>query len=137
MALYYNPQEKGRDMNKIIIALLMIVFATTANAADAPTPPPENIWASLLPFVFVFVIFYFLILRPQQKKIKEHQAMVAAVQKGDKVVLSGGMLGKVIKVDNTSNIVEVEIASGVVVKVIPSTIASITSDKPLNDNNKK
>ncbi len=69
----------------------------------------------LLPMVLIFVIFYFLLIRPQQKRAKEHKAMVAGVQKGDEIVTNGGLLGKVIAVDE--NFVTVEIAAGTNVKV--------------------
>ena len=69
----------------------------------------------LLPMVLIFVIFYFLLIRPQQKRAKEHKAMVAGVQKGDEIVTNGGLLGKVIEVDD--NFVTVEIAAGTNVKV--------------------
>ena len=137
MPLYCFPQQKGRTMNKLFLAAILSLTSVAAYAVEKPMPPQENIWVGMLPFVFIFVIFYFLILRPQQRKIKQHQAMVAAVQKGDKVILSGGIVGKVTKVDNAENLVDVEIASGVVVKVVPTTIASVTSGKPLNDNTKK
>ncbi len=69
----------------------------------------------ILPMVLIFVIFYFLLIRPQQKKSKEHKAMVAAIAKGDEIVTNGGTLGKVMNVDD--NCVTVEIAAGVQVKV--------------------
>jgi preprotein translocase subunit YajC len=70
---------------------------------------------SLLPMVLIFVVFYFLLIRPQQKKAKEHRAMVADLSKGDEVVTNGGVLGKI--TDTDENFVTVEIASGVQVQV--------------------
>ena len=67
---------------------------------------------------------YFLMIRPQQKKVKQHQAMVAAVRKGDQVVTAGGLIGKITKV-NADNEVEVEISSGVKVKVVQHTISQV------------
>ena len=69
----------------------------------------------LLPMVLIFVIFYFLLIRPQQKRAKEHKAMVAGVAKGDEIVTNGGTLGKVVDVDD--NFVTVEVAEGVNIKV--------------------
>lgn len=69
----------------------------------------------LLPIVLMFVVLYFLMIRPQQKKAKEHKALLAALAKGDEVVAGGGMLGKVTKVNE--NYVSLEIASGVEVQV--------------------
>ncbi|MEM9716786.1 MAG: preprotein translocase subunit YajC [Pseudomonadota bacterium] len=82
--------------------------------------------ASFIPLILIFAIMYFLLIRPQQKKMKEHQAMVAALRKGDKVVTGGGLVGKVTKVGaEESNEIEVEIASGVKVQVVQSTISQV------------
>jgi len=80
---------------------------------------------SFVPLILIFGIMYFLLIRPQQKKLKEHQAMVAALRRGDQVITQGGLVGKVTKVKDESNEVEVEIASGVNVRVIRSTIATV------------
>ena len=79
-----------------------------------------------LPLILIFAIMYFLLIRPQQKKAKEHQAMVEAVRRGDQVVTQGGLIGKVSKVKDDGE-VEVEIADGVKVRVVKSTIASVVS----------
>jgi preprotein translocase subunit YajC len=79
---------------------------------------------SFVPLILIFAIMYFLLIRPQQKKVKQHQAMVKALRKGDQVVTGGGLIGKVTKV-GTENEVEVEIASGVKVKVVQSTITTV------------
>lgn len=83
-------------------------------------------FTSFVPLILIFVIMYFLLIRPQQKKAKEHSAMVAALRKGDQVITQGGIMGKVTKV-GTENEIEVEIASGVKVRVVQSTIASVKS----------
>ncbi|RZO40819.1 MAG: preprotein translocase subunit YajC [Rhodobacteraceae bacterium] len=77
-----------------------------------------------MPLVLIFGIMYFLMIRPQQKKVKQHQAMVAAVRKGDQIVTAGGLIGKITKV-NADNEVEVEISSGVKVKVVQHTISQV------------
>ncbi|MBE1293426.1 MAG: preprotein translocase subunit YajC [Shimia sp.] len=79
-----------------------------------------------LPLILIFAIMYFLLIRPQQKKMKEHQAMVAAVRRGDQVVTQGGLIGKVTKVKD-DNEIEVELAENVKVRVVKSTIANVTS----------
>lgn len=79
---------------------------------------------SLLPLFLIFGIMYFLMIRPQQMKMKRHRAMVAALQRGDKVLTQGGILGKVTKVFDDGKI-DVEIAAGVTVRVIQSTIQSV------------
>ena len=83
--------------------------------------------ASLVPLILIFAIMYFLLIRPQQRKLKDHQAMVTALRRGDQVVTSGGMIGKVTKVKDGENEVEVEIATGVNVRVVRSTISSVVS----------
>ncbi|MBM1631576.1 preprotein translocase subunit YajC [Sulfitobacter mediterraneus] len=79
-----------------------------------------------IPLILIFGIMYFLLIRPQQKKAKEHQAMVAALRRGDQVVTQGGMIGKVVKVREDGEL-EIEIADGVKVRVIQSTIATVVS----------
>ena len=81
----------------------------------------------LMPLFLIFAIFYFLLIRPQQRRAKEHKEMVAAVQRGDKIVSSGGIRGKVMKVIGDTD-VEVEISSGVNVVIIKSTIAEVERD---------
>ena len=81
-----------------------------------------------LPFILaLFAIMYFLLIRPQQKKLKDHQALITALRRGDMVVTAGGILGKVTKVKDDGNEVEVEIATGVNVRVVKSTISSVIS----------
>ncbi len=82
---------------------------------------------SLIPLVLIFGIMYFLLIRPQQKKLKEHQAMIAALRRGDQVITGGGLIGKVTKVKDEGNEVEIEIATGVSVRVVRSTITSVVS----------
>ncbi|WP_339766202.1 preprotein translocase subunit YajC [uncultured Pseudosulfitobacter sp.] len=79
-----------------------------------------------VPLILIFGIMYFLLIRPQQKKVKEHQAMVQALRRGDQVVTQGGIIGKVVKVKE-ENEVEVEVADGVKIRVVQSTIAQVIS----------
>lgn len=78
-----------------------------------------------LPLVLIFAIMYFLLIRPQQKKMKDHRAMVEAVRRGDLIVTQGGMIGKIAKVNDQE--VEVEVASGVKVRIVKHTIAEVRS----------
>ena len=80
--------------------------------------------AQFLPLILIFVIMYFLLIRPQQKKAKEHRAMVDALRRGDQVVTQGGLIGKVTKVKDEGE-VEVELTEGVKVRVVRSTIAQV------------
>ena len=83
-----------------------------------------DILVSLLPIILIFVVFYFLLIRPQQKKVKQHRAMIEAVRRGDRVVTSGGIIGTVTKVVSDGE-VEVEIAQGTRVRVIRQTISDV------------
>ncbi len=83
-------------------------------------------FAQFVPLILIFAIMYFLLIRPQQKKLKDHQAMVAALRRGDQVVTQGGVVGKVVKVKDDGEL-ELEIAEGVKVRVIQNTIATVVS----------
>ena len=83
-------------------------------------------FGQFIPLLLIFGIMYFLLIRPQQKKMKEHQAMVNGMRRGDKVVTAGGMFGKVVKVHDEGEI-EVEIADGVKVRMVQSAIAQVVS----------
>lgn len=79
----------------------------------------------LIMLLLIFVIMYFLLIRPQQKKVKEHTAMLEALRRGDQIITQGGVVGKIVKVKDDANEVEVEIAEGVKVRVVKSTIATV------------
>ena len=79
-----------------------------------------------IPLILIFVIFYFFLIRPQQKKVKEHKAMVESLKKGDKVVTSGGIVGKIERVLGDDK-VDVKISDNVTVKVFKSTIQSLAN----------
>jgi preprotein translocase subunit YajC len=88
---------------------------------------------NIVPILLVFVVFYFLLIRPQAQRAKQHRALIEAVKVRDTVVTSGGIVGKVTKVDDIY--AEVEIASGVKVKVVKATLSDVTpfGNKPAND----
>ncbi|OYW62251.1 MAG: preprotein translocase subunit YajC [Rhodobacterales bacterium 32-66-7] len=103
----------------------MFVTAAFAQETGAPPVPPAGaVFTQFLPIILIFIIFYFLLIRPQQQKMKQHRAMVEALRRGDQVVTSGGIVGKVFKV-NDDGMVEVEIADGVKVKVVKHTITQV------------
>ena len=79
---------------------------------------------SFIPIILIFVIMYFLLIRPQQKKIKEHKMMVESIRRGDQVLTQGGIIGKITKVKEGEE-VEVEIASNVKVTIIKSTVVNV------------
>jgi preprotein translocase subunit YajC len=107
-------------------------YAQSAGAAAGPAA-----YMQFLPLVALLAIFYFFLIRPQQKRAKEHRAMIDAVKRGDTVVTSGGMIGKITKVEDTE--VEVELAPNVKVKVIKSTLTDVRNrtGTPANDVDKK
>jgi len=82
--------------------------------------------ASMLPLVLIFVVFYFLLIRPQQKKMKQHKDMLEAIRRGDKVVTGGGIIGTVTKVGNDDELT-VEIADNIKVKVKRSMVSELVS----------
>lgn len=81
--------------------------------------------AQLLPFILIFVVFYFFLIRPQQKRAKQHKAMVDALRRGDKVVTAGGLKGVVSKAVEGQDSVEVEIAKDVKVSIVRAMISSV------------
>jgi preprotein translocase subunit YajC len=87
----------------------------------------------LLPFALIFVIMYFLILRPQQKRVKAHQELVKAVRRGDTVITNGGLIGKVTKVVDDEQI-EIEIADGVRIRQVRSMVTDVRAKgEPVKD----
>ena len=104
-------------------------YAQPAGAGD----PTTGLIMQIAPLILIFVVFYFLLIRPQQKRAKEHQAKIEAVGKNDEVVTGGGLMGKVTKVADDH--VEVELAPNVRVKALKSTLADVKSRtaKPAND----
>ncbi|WP_097090693.1 preprotein translocase subunit YajC [Novosphingobium sp. Chol11] len=106
--------------------------------AFAQTAGEQSSGASMLvqmaPLVLIFVVFYFLLIRPQQKRMKEHKAKIDAVKKGDQVVTGGGLVGKVARVDEFY--VDVELAPGMKVKAVKSMLTDVVDPataKPAND----
>ena len=106
----------------------MLDFLAAGTAAEAPPG-----WLQFLPIVGMVAIFWFLIIRPQMRQQKVQREKIAAVKKGDQVITAGGLLGKVIKVDE--QYAEIEIAQGVRVKAVKATIGDIVAPggTPAND----
>ncbi|PTE21424.1 preprotein translocase subunit YajC [Cereibacter changlensis JA139] len=100
------------------------MFVTPAYAQAAGGA--ASAFTSFVPLILIFAIMYFLLIRPQQKKLKEHKLMVEALRRGDQVVTGGGIIGKVAKV-HEDGVVEVEIAEGVKVRVMKATIVQVMS----------
>lgn len=110
------------------------MFVTPAYAQAAGGGGASAI-AQFVPLILIFGIMYFLMIRPQQKRMKQHREMVSALQKNDKVVTQGGILGKVTSVNDDE--VEVEIAKDVRIRVVRSTIAQVVSATPVAANTNK
>ncbi|NUQ17569.1 MAG: preprotein translocase subunit YajC [Sphingomonas sp.] len=109
------------------------ILMSMIQAAPAGAGGASGILIGILPWVAIFAIFYLLMIRPQQQRVKQHQAEIAAVKKGDEVITGGGIRGRVTKV--TDDEAEVEIAQGVKVKIVKSTITAVVTanTKPAND----
>lgn len=104
-----------------------LAFAMAGPAGGAGGPAGGMAaFSQVIPLVFMFAIFYFLLIRPQQKKAKEHKALLDAMKKGDNVITAGGVHGKVTAVDDS--IVTLEIANNINIKITKSYIASIKKD---------
>ncbi len=101
------------------------MFVTPAYAQAAGGDPMGG-FGSFIPLILIFVIFYFFLIRPQQKRAKEHREMLGNLRRGDQVVTQGGVIGKIVKVKDDDE-VEVEVAEGVKVRVVKTTIASVIS----------
>ncbi|MEY4588468.1 MAG: preprotein translocase, YajC subunit [Pseudomonadota bacterium] len=110
----------------------MSLFIASAYAADAAAAAAPNPILQILPFVGIFVLMYFFMIRPQRKRQKEHQALLTALSKGDEVVLSSGMLGKIVEVEeayltlDVADNVKMKFQKHAVVAVLPKgTIKAI------------
>ncbi len=113
------------------------MWISPAYAQDAAAAGGGFGIVQLLPLVLIFVVFYFLLIRPQQKKMKDHRAMVQALKRGDRVVTAGGIVGEVTK-DQSDTEVQVEIAEGVRVRMQRSAISELlTKSAPANDEEAK
>ncbi len=109
------------------------MFVTPALAQSGAAPSGMDFVSSFIPIILLIAIFWFLIFRPQQKRMKEHRAMLEAIKRGDTVVTSGGIVGKVTKVAENEDL-EVEVAQGVKVKVVRSMVADVrTKSEPVED----
>ena len=100
----------------------MFNYAYAQSAAQQP-----SLFASFVPLILIFIIFYFLLIRPQQKKAKEHKILLDSIKKGDQILTSGGMVGKVIKADVEE--LTVEISSKVNVRIFRSTVSDVLNKR--------
>lgn len=109
------------------------MLVTPAFAQAAPAAGGSDMLMSLLPFILIFVIMYFLILRPQQRRVKQHREMVKNLRRGDTVITSGGMIGKVTKVIDDDQL-EMEITDGVRVRQMRGMVSEVRAKgEPVRD----
>jgi len=122
-------------MHKLTAFITLFFTTTVASPAFAQQAGGGDVMAQFFPLILIFALFWFLLIRPQQKKIKAHKAMVEAIRRGDKVVTSGGIVGTVSKVMEDELLIEV--AKGTDITVVRSTISTVTSKStPVNDDKK-
>lgn len=109
----------------------MSFFISDAMAETAQQAQQQPSLAGFLPLIIIFVIFYFLMIRPQSKRMKDHKAMVAALSKGDEIVTNGGMLGKITEVGDS--FLTVEVSNGVALKIQRDMVASLMPKGTIKD----
>lgn len=119
----------------------MLISTAWAQSAGAPAGGGD-FFMSIVPLVAIFAIMWFLLIRPQQQKMKAHREQVAATRRGDRVVTGGGLIGTVVRVDEENDEVIVELAEGVRVHAVRSTLSDVRSkNEPVggaaNDDTKK
>lgn len=108
--------------------IFTVAFANTTAAAPQVAPPSTA--SMLLPFALMFVVFYFLLIRPQQKKVKEHETMVKGLQKGEEIITQAGIIGRIHGI--TDKVVTLEVDNNVKIKVLKNQVASvIKGDQPI------
>jgi preprotein translocase subunit YajC len=118
------------------LASLLPTLAFAQAVDPAANPLASSQYASMVPLLAIFAVFYFLLIRPQQKLRRQHQSMLSELKKGDEVVTGGGIVGRVTKVDDST--VQVEIAKGMEVVVVKSTITTVMGkEQPSNAAAKK
>lgn len=117
----------------------MFISEAMAQAADAAaTAQQGSLSGTLIQLGLIFLIFYVILIRPQQKRMKEHDALLASIKKGDRIITGGGIYGKVVKADDTPELV-VEIADGVNITINRMTVRDVVNPMdsvPANSNKK-
>ena len=112
---------------------------TQANAQEvvAAAAPEGFSFTSFVPLILIFTVFYFLIIRPQSKKMKDHQAIINALKIGDKIITSGGIIGVVKDIDDKTNTLEIEISEKVTIKILRSYVVDLVNKEEVLKKNKK
>lgn len=107
-------------------------ISSTTEVMDEPDAVQSG-FTSLVPFILIFVVMYFLLIRPQEKKRRELEQLVSTAKKGDKIITNSGMFGKITKLNDSEGTVMIEVASGVEIEILKSSISDIPSQR---DNKK-
>jgi preprotein translocase subunit YajC len=113
--------------------LINSAFAQAAGAASTGS----SLTGMIVQLLLIFAIFYLLLIRPQQKRIKEHEAKLAAIKRGDNIITGGGIYAKIVSVDDEKDELQTEIANGVIVKIARSTVREVILDEVKAANNNK
>jgi preprotein translocase subunit YajC len=119
------------------ISQIFISDSFAQEVATTAAANPEFSLSSFVPLIAIFAVFYFLIVRPQSKKMKEHQNLVNNLKSGNKVITNGGIIGVVKDVDQKEGLVEVEIAEGVTVKILKQYVADLLVKPEVKDHKEK
>ena len=114
----------------------MFISNALADTVNAAASGPAAILSNVMPMVLIVVVFYFLLIRPNQQKIKNHDDMIKALRRGDKVVTAGGVIGVINKIED-DNIIVLEIAENVRIRVIRETISDVMNKTPVANDNKE
>ncbi|MBE9606396.1 preprotein translocase subunit YajC [Acetobacteraceae bacterium H6797] len=109
------------------------MFISPAYAQDAAAGGAAGMIMQIAPLLLIFVVFYFLLIRPQQKKAKEHRAMLGQLKRGDRVITAGGIVATIQKVKEGSDEIEADIAPGVRVTLVRGTIGAVLKPEAAND----
>ena len=121
----------------LLIIVLGVFMISTAFAQSAAGGAGGFSLQGLLPFVLIFIIFYFLLIRPQQKRVKQHKLMVESLKRGNKVLTAGGILGVVTKAVDGSETISVEISQGVVVELARQMISEVRGEEKVKSVDSK
>ncbi|EOA62542.1 preprotein translocase subunit YajC [Anaplasma phagocytophilum] len=114
------------------------VYAADPSTAAAPAAGIGASIAGFIPLVLIFGVFYFLVIRPQQKKLKEHNKLLESLKRGDKVVAAGGLYGTITKVDsNNPSVLHIEISTGVEIKILKSSVSEVLNKESANTTGPK
>lgn len=108
----------------------LINYALAQDTIQTTIKQPST-WTSMIPLVLIMVVFYFLLIRPQQKKMKDHQLMVKSIVIGQEVITNGGIYGNVINIDHDKSIIDLQIAESVIIKIRQEMVSEIVQDKSL------